>query len=110
MFRVSNNNISLIRGDSGIFALAVKDTDGKDVELSVDDQLTFTVRRTAKSPLIVIQKQIEPLSTTINIKPADTASLPFGAYVYDVELSRSDGFVDTIIPPHEFLLLEEVTY
>lgn len=110
MFNVSNNNISLIRGDSGIFELAVKDTEGKDAELAADDKLTFTVRRTLKSPQIVIQKQIDPKIQTIKLQPADTEGLPFGSYVYDVELRHSDGFVDTIIPPHKFQLLEEVTY
>ncbi len=110
MFSVNNNNISLIRGDSGVFELAVQDTDGNAAELDAGDVLTFTVRRVAASPIVVIKKQIDIADMQVNIEPADTADLRFGAYVYDVELKRSDGFVDTIIPPHEFLLLEEVTY
>lgn len=108
MFTVQNNNISLIRGDSGAFAISITDTNGNAVELTEGDALTFTLRRTPRSPTIVLQKTITGRTLTIN--PSDTQDMPFGSYVYDVELKRADGYTDTIIPPHEFLILEEVTY
>ena len=108
MFKVDNNNISMIRGDSGVFTISITDTDGSPVELTGGDVLTFTLRRAARNPAIVLQKIIA--DGELDIKPADTEGLTFGAYVYDIELKRADGYVDTVIPPHEFLLLEEVTY
>lgn len=108
MFTVQNNNISLIRGDSGAFTISITDTGGNAVDLTEGDVLTFTVRRTPRSPTIVLQKTIT--GRTLYINPTDTQDLTFGAYVYDVELCRADGYTDTIIPPHEFLILEEVTY
>lgn len=108
MFRVNDNKISLIRGDSGQFSITVTDMNGKEVALNDDDVLTFTVRRTVRNPNIVLQKIITGGELTIN--PSDTEGLTFGAYIYDVELKRADGYVDTVIPPHEFLLMEEVTY
>lgn len=108
MFKVENNNISMIRGDSGVFAITITDTNGTPVELTDSDVLTFTLRRTVRDPTIVLQKTITDGTLTIN--PADTQDMPFGAYVYDVELKRTNGYVDTVIPPHKFLLMEEVTY
>lgn len=108
MFKVDNNNISMIRGDSGVFIITITDTNGTPVELTDGDGLTFTLRRTPRSPTIVLQKTITDGTLTIN--PSDTQDMQFGSYVYDVELKRADGYVDTIIPPHEFLILEEVTY
>lgn len=108
MFTVQNNNIALIRGDSGAFTISITDTDCNAVTLADGDVLTFTLRRTPRSPTIVLQKTITDGTLTIN--PSDTHDMPFGSYVYDVELRRADGYTDTIIPPHEFLLLEEVTY
>lgn len=108
MFTVQNNNISLIRGDSGAFTISITDTGGNAVDLTEGDVLTFTLRRTPRSPTIVLQKIIA--GGELDIKPADTEGLTFGAYVYDIELKRADGYVDTVIPPHEFLLMEEVTY
>lgn len=107
MFKV-DNNISMIRGDSGVFTISITDTDGSPVELIGGDVLTFTLRRAARNPAIVLQKIIA--DGELDIKPADTEGLTFGAYVYDIELKRADGYVDTVIPPHEFLLMEEVTY
>lgn len=108
MFKVDNNNISMIRGDSGVFIITITDTNGTPVELTDGDGLTFTLRRTPRSPTIVLQKTITDGTLTIN--PSDTQDMPFGSYVYDVELKRADGYTDTIIPPHEFCILEEVTY
>ena len=108
MFSVHDNNIAMIRGDSGIFKIDVTDIAGNAVALDDDDVLTFTLRRATHSPTIVLQKTITDDMLTIH--PADTQDMPFGSYVYDVELKRADGYVDTVIPPHEFLLLEEVTY
>lgn len=108
MFTVNNNNISLIRGDSGAFTISIADTNGNPVELTEGDVLTFTLRRAARNPAIILQKIIAGVE--LDIKPADTEGLTFGTYVYDIELKRADGYVDTVIPPHEFLLMEEVTY
>ncbi len=108
MFKVDNNNISIIRGDSGAFTISIADTNGSPVALTDGDVLTFTLRRTPRSPTIVLQKVI--VNGELDIKPADTEGLAFGAYVYDVQLKRADGYTDTIIPPHEFCILEEVTY
>lgn len=108
MFKVDNNNISLIRGDSGAFTISIADTNGSPVELTDSDVLTFTLRRTVRDPTIVLQKVI--VNGELDIKPVDTEGLAFGAYVYDIELRRADGYVDTVIPPHKFLLMEEVTY
>ena len=108
MFKVENNNIVIIRGDSAAFSIGVSDTNGTPVELADGDVLTFTLRRTPWSPTIVLQKTITDGTLTIN--PSDTQDMPFGLYVYDVELKQADGYVDTVIPPHKFLLMEEVTY
>ena len=108
MFKVNDNNIRMIRGDSGVFNISITDINGRNVELTDSDVLTFTLRRTPRSPTIVLQKTITDGTLTIN--PSDTQDMPFGSYVYDVELKRADGYTDTIIPPHEFCILEEVTY
>ena len=56
MFEVDNNNIKIIRGDSGSFNISITDTNGSIVELAENDVLTFTLRRTARNPTIILQK------------------------------------------------------
>lgn len=41
---------------------------------------------------------------------AETERLAYGTYVYDIQLTTEDGTVDTVVPPHPFVLKEEVTF
>jgi hypothetical protein len=43
------------------------------------------------------------------LQPEDTADLPYGKYVYDIELDM-DGIIQTVIPMSSFILDKEVTY
>ena len=46
----------------------------------------------------------------IPIYPEDTEPLEFGSYVYDIQVTRANGTVTTLIVPSAFKLTEEVTY
>ena len=39
MFKVDDNNIRMIRGDSGVFNVSITDTNGNPVELTDDDRV-----------------------------------------------------------------------
>lgn len=54
--------------------------------------------------------QKRALDGKITIKATETASLPYGTYYYDVQLTRDDGFVCTVITPKTLKLCEEVTF
>lgn len=56
MFKVDDNNIRMIRGDSGVFNISITDINGRNIELTDSDVLTFTLRRTARNSTIVLQK------------------------------------------------------
>lgn len=106
MLQIIKNQIRLTRGDTGIFNVHVTDTAGEPYELQEGDEIRFTVRKTPTSGDIFIQKS----GPEIILNPEDTARMQFGKYSYDVELTREDGTVDTVIPPTSFELLQEVTY
>ena len=56
----------------------------------------------------LIKKDI-PIDTLIlHLDPEDTESLEFGDYVYDIQLTTSDGDVDTFIDRAQWELTEEV--
>ena len=44
----------------------------------------------------------------LEIAPEDTEPLPFGRYVYDIELTTADGTVDTFISKAIINICEEV--
>lgn len=50
-----------------------------------------------------------PIDTMkLAIKPEDTKNLAFGKYVYDIELTKANGEVDTFITKAVFKITEEV--
>ena len=83
---------------------------------SIKDSIRFAVKHksmlgdksdyTDIDPLINIQIPTDTLILTI--EPEDTKDLGFGKYVYDVEITFSDGTVDTFITASPFILSEEV--
>lgn len=107
MFRVINNNISIIRGDSATITLSITDANGEAYTILPTDSVTMMVRKTPTSEVVMSKTFTDG---TLNIAPADTSSLPCGNYVYDVQLVHQDGWTDTIIPIHQFNIMQEVTY
>ena len=50
-----------------------------------------------------------PIDTlTLTLLPEDTKDLSFGKYVYDIQLTKADGTVDTFITKATIKITEEV--
>jgi hypothetical protein len=107
MFKVQDNSISVVRGDSCILELAITDQEGNEYIVSDTDVIVFTVKKNPRATEVVFQKKV--IDKKITIDPEDTARLPYGKYAYDVQLTTVAGYVDTIIPPHSFNVLGEVS-
>lgn len=102
--------IKLTRGDTARFSVGIlNEISDSAYSISNNDRLTLTVKKKVKDEDALIQKTITG-ATLFHIKPEDTSSLSFGKYVYDVQLTTSDGDVYTIVGPTTFELLAEVTY
>lgn len=94
----SNNNIYLTRGDTGIFTVALTDGDGQPYVPSANDTIRFAMAKKFGSGADVLINKSFPADTlTLEIEPQDTKALPFGEYVYDIELTDEDGHVSTVI-------------
>lgn len=116
MYYVTNNVIYLTRGDSMTLTVSITDSDGNEYTPSSSDVIRFALKRdkytlggrdfSDTAPLIT--KTIDPTTLELVIDPEDTADLDFGQYAYDIELTDSDGAVDTFIPPTKFYLCPEV--
>ena len=57
-------------------------------------------------PLVVKDIPIDTL--TLTLLPEDTKDLSFGKYVYDIQLTKADGTVDTFITKATIKITEEV--
>lgn len=99
-------NISMTRGDSESLTV-------KGLSLVFGDVIQMTVRTNMNSARKELEKKITEFvngEAIINITPEDTKSMRFSTYVYDIQLTRANGTVTTIITPHEFKVEGEVTY
>lgn len=109
---IQGTNISMIRGDSESIILKCQENnidvpfvDGDIVYLTIKDSVY-----TETKLLQIIVTDFTDGQAIIFINPEDTKNIKFGKKTYDVQLTRKDGRVSTIVSPSEFNILAEVTY
>ena len=115
MFTVEDNKITLTRGDTFISTIALKQ--GEETYTPAQgDVIKFMVKKSGLTAnrteyidkVIRIEKTIPNATMQLRLEPSDTKQLPFGDYVYDLEITFADGKVDTVIEGEQFRLTPEV--
>lgn len=104
---IDGTNISLTRGDSLILNFTIKKND-EDYTPVAGDVVRFALKHHIPDDEPIILRTADTTEMTITLNPEDTKELAFGTYVYDIELTTVDGFVDTFIGPSKFKITEEV--
>lgn len=111
---VSGTNLSMTRGDSESITVSCIDGAGDPVLFVTGDTIYFTIKSDAASTVKILQKVItefeEDGSAIICIDHADTEECVFKKYTYDIQLTRADGTVTTIVKPATFEITKEVTH
>lgn len=110
--KIQGNSLSMVRGDSESIVVSFEDSNGLSIPLVTGDIIYFTVKPSVNTSIKSFQKVVTTFvdgKAVIEILPVDTKTLRFGIYVYDIQLSRSDETVRTIIPASKFKLSAEVT-
>ena len=103
MYSVKGNDIKLTRGDTFIATLTLVRSDepytpaeGDSILFAVKSKLNpLKTKYIENTPLI--SKAISTETMILTLDPADTSSLPFGRYCYDIQVTYADGAVDTCI-------------
>ena len=112
--RIIGNNIFIVRGDTGLLKINMSDRYNKPILFGEGDTLFLTVKSSSRTRSISFQKIIQIENETdlvsIDIDPNDTKRLSFGDYVYDIQLTRANGDIHTIVMASKFTVGEEVTY
>lgn len=108
MLSITGSEIKLTRGDTAYLSVGIKNKDGSTYEIRPDDTLSFSVKKFTKSQEYAFRKDVLGISE-FKILPEDTADLAFGTYKYDVQLTKSNGDIFTVIPASSFTLMDEVT-
>ena len=121
-WKTVDNDIYLTRGDTvpmPVTLTSKSDSTVRYIPETGKDTLIFTVKKSTSDKTAIITKSLaagditfdSAGNGTINILPADTASLDYGIYYYDLQLTTPDaGGVQTVITPSVFKVCEEVTF
>lgn len=105
-----DGTIQLTRGDTARLSLSIhNDITQEDYDVQANDVLVLSVKKSAQDIEYKFQKKVVG-SNTFHILPTDTQDMPFGKYVYDVQLTTEDSDIYTVIGPCSFEILKEVTY
>lgn len=110
MFEVTNNTITLTRGDYAELDVSLYNQDKTPHMLTEGETLTLSVKRKTTDMTPIFQKVLKQGDELLFVfLPEDTKDLAFGTYRYDIEFNTADEKPDTIITPHDFIIGEEVT-
>ena len=107
-FKVRNNTIFLTRGDTFKAHLTINYPDGTVYTPKEGDSIRFALKENIEDEECLILREI-PIDTMLLILyPEDTKELEFGSYIYDIQLTKANGDVDTFITASKLKLTAEV--
>lgn len=107
-YSVSNTTISLTRGDTFVAQISITDSDGNPYTPSEGDSVRFAMKASYTDPKPLLVKDIPIDTLKLILEPADTKDFAFGKYVYDIQLTKATGEVDTFITKAIIKITEEV--
>lgn len=105
---IKNNLIRLTQGDSLVTKVSITDADGNEYIPSEEDKIRFALKKDYTSKKILIVKDIPYDTLILRLDSEDTGKLEPGEYRYDIEITLSDGTVDTFIDRQKFIISEQV--
>lgn len=108
-FKVTGRNtIYLTRGDTFKAVITITNPDGTIYTPKEGDKVRFALKQNIEDEDVLIERDIPIDTMLLIIYPNDTADLEFGSYVYDVQLTKANGDVDTFITASKLKLTVEV--
>ena len=107
MISVNGTTITMTRGDTVRIQIGIKDGNN-DYTPQEGDVIQFTAKRYLNATSAAISKTIPNNTLILAFEPSDTNKLPYGSYLYDIQLTYANGDVDTFISG-SLVLLGEVT-
>lgn len=107
-FRVKNTTIYLTRGDTFKALITITNPDGTIYTPKEGDEIRFAMKQDVEDEECLIIRDIPTDTMLLILYPADTKQLEYGTYVYDIQLTKANGDVDTFITASKLKLTYEV--
>lgn len=110
MISISGSTITITRGDTLDATLELFTGDGAPYEVQEGDLIRFALKRKYADRAPVLRKVIPVDTLRLRLESAETKKLraAWAPYVYDIQLTKADGTVDTFIDRGKFIVTEEV--
>ena len=110
MVRIKGRTISLTRGDTLDAALEIFYRDGSPYTVQEGDVIRFALKRRYSDREPVILKEIPGDTLLLHLESSETKALraDWAPYAYDIQLTASDGSVDTFIERGKLIVTDEV--
>ena len=100
MVTVVNNTITLVRGDTVEVPVTIRTRNGEEYVPSEGDVIRFALKVSYGDNVPVLINKVLPIDTLIlRLESCETEALAATKkpYVYDVELTTANGYVDTFV-------------
>lgn len=107
-FSVKKNAIMLTRGDTFKGRVSITTPDGSEYVPESGDRIRFAMKRDYNDLDVLIEKDIPIDTMMLVLESSDTKPFAFGDYVYDIQITKANGDVDTFITKSRITLTEEV--
>ena len=105
---MQKNKIYLTRGDSAFLTISLNDENGSSYELSEGDKVYFRLKKSSSSDNLLLEKEVNTQTLTLELLPEDTAELSSGLYCYEVELVTAEDKHYTVIENSQFQIGAEL--
>ena len=102
------NIIEMTRGDTVRLTVNLIDTEGLPYTLQDGEKLEFTVKDNPYTEEVLIQKEV--IGGKVVIENIDTRYLAYKDYIYDVQLTKLNGDIVTVVKPDVFRVTKEVNF
>jgi hypothetical protein len=107
-YSITGTMITLTRGDTFEALVSATKKDGTPYIPVEGDVIRFAMKENYDDARPLLVKEIPIDTMMLMLEPSDTADLDFGKYVYDIQLTKANGKVDTFITKATLKLSEEV--
>ena len=104
MYKIDGTTIYLTRGDTLITKINIMQGDeeyvpqeGDTVRFALKNARMKSDRTDFLDTKPLVLKAVPMNTLLLRLEPADTKKLPFGSYIYDIQITMADGTVDTFI-------------
>lgn len=107
-YSVQGTTITLTRGNTFMALVSITQSDGSQYLPVEGDSIRFAMKKSYEDNEPLLVKDIPINTMKLILEPGDTKALDFGKYVYDIQLTKVTGEVDTFITKGSMKITEEV--